>query len=159
MVPWTFEGVWTPPPLVTKITFCLTPPPTFFMQIHFLLLRTIHHPSNISSCCVTFCWTKSHFLGNPLSPSGPWRYLCPFNINIFCHFGTMAKIVLANSSIWNLPWGYQHYIGLYIFHDGDFSRKAILAKGLWRRKNPAYGRHWISGPMRIVAPIPKRTDI
>ena len=24
------------------------------------------------------------------------------------------------------------------------------------RKNPAYGRHWISRPMRIVAPIPRR---
>ena len=26
-------------------------------------------------------------------------------------------------------------------------------------KNPAYGRHWISWPMRIVAPLPKRTEI
>ena len=27
------------------------------------------------------------------------------------------------------------------------------------KKNPAYGRHWISRPMRIVAPIPKRTEM
>ena len=29
----------------------------------------------------------------------------------------------------------------------------------WRIKNPAYGRSWISRPMRIVAPIPKRTEV
>ena len=26
-------------------------------------------------------------------------------------------------------------------------------------KNPAYGRHWTSRPMQILAPIPKRTEI
>ena len=55
--------------------------------------------------------------------------------------------------------GYDFKKGNYLLDAGYVWWTEILLDLIWvyiNNKNPAYGRHSISQPMRIVAPIPKK---
>ena len=90
----------------------------------------------------------------------PWLKSYNFVFDALLHFEVLrVRIVFCKLYFNNNP------IFCMIKNFWIISKVAIMcnACGHWKylmiEKNPAYGRNWISLPMRIVAHIPKRTEM